>query len=229
MLKKFLMLIPLCVSPLILLAGEFRPRNPMLFTGSIQFPKTLTTIPADLRIYCAGNIITCQIDNKGKRVLYTIPTDRSQERFFLLIVEPDSLDMVMDENTVKYWKIKPRRPYKFYTLTLKEIVSESPQNRPIQTDHLWLIKEERLPLGNTRIPDTAIIICYNPSFVNMLRGGNVVRLPEVIIKPEISEFALHAQSTEILVSCLDIDALHAKLHQKIKHDPAIKTTVTLTT
>ncbi|HZW61357.1 MAG TPA: hypothetical protein VFF04_03960, partial [Candidatus Babeliales bacterium] len=205
--KKLMILSFLCC---MLQAAEFRPRNPMLFSGAIQFPETVKNIP-DVRVYCSGNKIKCETDKESKRILFSICEDRSLTEFTLLIA--DSIFFELQENTVKYLKLNPKHPYKFYVLILKEIVPEifdTANNRNEQTTYKWIIKEAALPFYNGRIPDNTIIICFDPNFIETVRGGNAVEFPTVFVKNNIlniigSESKLHEKSAELLLSSLDYD------------------------
>lgn len=219
-------------------AEFFIPRSPMIFGGTIQFPRSVTKVP-DIRIYRSGSIIDAAIDNTSKKISYSISDDRSQNMFTLLIAESKALSAEVDENTIKYWKVKPRHPYKFYSLMLKEVVannqSTSSRTQAQQSPFIWAVKEHTLTFNNGRIPDNTIMVCYNPDFIDTISGGSIVNVPSIVIKPDIlrmvgSEVILHEKSVEMLLSsALDYDSLHSHVKQTVKLDYPNKTVVTLTT
>lgn len=211
----------------------------MLFSGSIQFPHSLTNVP-NLRIYQGGKKInTSEIDTKRKRLFFSISEQRYQTQFTLLITE--SFHFKTEENAVQYLKISPEQPYKFFVLNLKERLIQSESNLSLsnqlkepQTYYYWDIKQMNLPFEDGRIPDTTIIVCYNPEYISHLKGGNIVELPTLYIKPNIlnivgSESKLHEQSVELLLASLDYDMMHVAPKQNIKPDYQAKTILAITT
>lgn len=211
----------------------------MLFSGRIQFPESVRTLP-DLRIYQGGKkISTAEIDAKSKRVFFTIPDERHQTRFTLLITE--SFQFKTEDNVVHYLKLAHDQPYKFYAITLKERLISTEgintlTNQPKEpiTQYYWDVKEMRLPYEDGRIPDTTIIVCCNPDYIDYLQGGSVVELPTIYIKRNIlslvgSESKLHEKSVELLLASLDYDMMHVSVKQKIKPDYQAKTILAITT
>jgi hypothetical protein len=221
-------------------ATTLKPRNPMLFGLTVQFPYHLTNTPA-IRMYCGGNKLKAEVDNKGKKLMFAIPEDRYQTFFTLLITE--EIQFSTFENTVRYLKVDPKKPYKFYTLALKERIipqdittlCEFPkQPKEIRTEYTWDVKEIDLPYADGRIPDMTVILCYNPAFVDAITGGNAVELPTIKIKKNIlslvgSESNLHDASVEMILSSLDYDTLHSTLKQEVRHNISAKTVLTITT
>jgi hypothetical protein len=188
----------------------------------------------DISIYCSGYKIKCDIDHNSKRIFFSILDDRMQTDFSILVA--DSIVFETESNTVKYLKINQHKKYKFYTLRLKEIVNDDPHNKEAlpQSKFVWQIREERLFYANGRIPDATIIICYNPSFIETMRGGNSVEFPTIVIKPDIltvvgSELNLHDSSVQLLLSSLDYNALHSRTKEEIKQDAALKSILAITT
>ena len=201
-----------------------------LFMGSIQFPHSLETIP-DLRIYCGGHKIACE-NGKNNRTSFAIRGERQRTTFYLLITKTIAYDTI-EKNTIRHLTISPSQPYKFYRLTLyaqePSLFDEAPKNQ--KPTYTWNIQEQRLPFKN-RIPDDAIIICYNPEYVDSIEGGNAIELPTIHIKSDIvdlvgSENMLHEKSVELLLSSLDHDALHATIKQELKHDQKTIIAVTI--
>lgn len=216
------------------LGNDLKPRNPMLFMGTIQFPRSLTTIP-DISIYCSGYKIKCIADNNTKRILFSITDDRAQTYFNILIIE--GILFETEGATVKHLKIDPRKKYKFYTLQLKEVIPEESiddHKKSSSPQFFWQVREEKLIFNDNKIPDTCIIICYNPAFIEEIRGGNCVELPTIIIDKNIlaitgSEKRLHDSSAQMLLSSLDYNALHSQVKQEVRFDHSIKTVLAIST
>lgn len=190
-----------------------------LFVGSIQFPK-LKSIP-NVRIYYRGNKIKSETDQEGKKVTFSLSENKLSTFFYLLITE--QIHSETENNTIKYFKIQTNQKYKLFSL---ELITDNKGKSE------WRIKEQQIPFKTGRIPDDAIIICYNPAFVEKIVGGTEIELPKIYIKDNIvslvgSEDKLHDKSIELLLSSLDYDALHSTIKQAVKQDISLKTVVAL--
>lgn len=219
-----------------------------LFMGTIQFPSALKKVPL-VRVYCGGNRITSQNLDSAKQATFTVPfEERRRTTFSLLITQTIKFQPEEGTNTIQYLKIDPEQDYKFYVLELikteqpKHIASDDffnaehmaklNQSHPNnQFTYEWKIIEHTLLNG--RIPDDTIIVCYNPDYIENLSGGNAVELPHIYIKDNVlnlagSEAQLHDASAALLLSSLDTDAIHASIHQEVKHESQ-RTRVTMVT
>lgn len=175
--------------------------------GTIQFPFSVNVVP-DLRIYDSGTIVKTEINYNNKCISFSLPKNGYQKHFYILIVEADNLY----QPAIEHLNIDPKKPYKLYSIECIE-----------QKNGLckWSIKRQALPSG--RVPDTAMIICYDPAYVDQLVGGTNVELPRIIIKEDIlnlvgSEDALHSRSHELLLACLGTDAIHQPIALSVKRD-----------
>ncbi len=153
-----------------------------------------------------------------------------------MIVNPHNVGYELaapQTNTVNYLKINPAEPYKFYAIELvlipeqKDDSSEAKSNSTMV--YKWLIKEIELP-QNGRLPDDTIIVCYEPQFVERLDGGSSFEFPKIILKSDLlsavgSEEKLHQESAKMLISALDLDAIHANIRQEVKQFAHPKTIV----
>lgn len=206
-----------------------------VFSGTIQFPLALKKVP-DLRVYCAGRKISGELDHETKKVSFAISDYRQRTFFYLVIVNPHNVGYELaapQTNTVNYLKINPTEPYKFYAIELvlipeqKDDSSEAKSNSTMV--YKWLIKEIELP-QNGRLPDDTIIVCYEPQFVERLDGGSSFEFPKIILKSDLlstlgSEEKLHQESAKMLISALDLDAIHANIRQEVKQFAHPKTIV----
>jgi hypothetical protein len=154
---------------------------------------------------------------------FAIPGDR-QRFYFDIIVTPKIGYKVHELNTIKYLTIPQEQAYKWYRILLvKKAIVENNKGQSTQSPYGWEIHKLFFGHGSDRrIPDDAIIICYNPDFVEDLKGGNAIDLPSVIIKSNLvdlvgSEHTLHEKSIELLLSSLDFNALHSTIEQELHH------------
>jgi len=208
-------------------------RSPMLYSGSIRFPSTVKIAP-NVPIYWGGNRIQSETDGSGRAWYFSIPGERQQRFFYLVITDAQHLrPRKLDQNTVCYWYINETSPYKFYRLELVEDY-DTTTGKPCFT---WVAKELCLlhdDLDNLRIPEDAITICYPPHLVANLEGGTAIDLPTIVVAPDVlslvgSEDKLHDKSIEMLLSTLDINALHTSIHQETKQDRDPKIIMAITT
>ena len=228
--KRLVSILCLLISGAVYGLDDYKPVNPMLFSGIIHFPDSVKMVP-EVCVYCGGNKISTERDHKGKKL--SLPHHRYQTQFYLLITEDFQFKCAFD-NTINYLKIDTEQPYTFYVLTLKEKTSLSFAAKERSPEYYWDIKKMPLPYHNGRIPDTTIIICYNPAFIDTLKGGNMVELPTIRIKPNIlnlvgSESKLHEKSIELLLASLDYDSIHARSTSQVKFDYQAKTVLAITT
>lgn len=206
-----------------------------VFSGTIQFPVSLKKVP-DLRVYCAGRKISGELDHETKKVSFAISDYRQRTFFYLVIVNPNNIGYELTApktNTVNYLKINPAEPYKFYAIELVLIPDQKHEATEQKTNttmvYQWLIKEIELP-GTGRLPDDTIIVCYEPHYIERLDGGSSFEFPKIIIKSDIvstigSEEKLHQESAKMLISALDLDAIHANIRQEVKQFAHPKTIV----
>lgn len=188
-----------------------------VMVGSIQFPKAVEHLEG-IRIWCGGKKIKSETDPEGKKVTFSLTTNKYQNYFYLLITEhPGS--QTAEDNTIQYLKSHPQHAYKFYSLELL-------------ADGTWRIRELKISLETGRIPDDTIIVYYNPEYIEKVQGGNHIELPKIFLKNDIialagSQDRLRDESIELLLSSLDFDTLHDTIKQTVKQDISLKTIVAL--
>lgn len=208
--------------------------NPSLFIGAVQFPRDINQMP-DVRIYCSGHRIQPERNEKAKKIVFNIPSDRYCTKFSFLITPNISFET--QENTVQYLKIAQGQSYKCYDVVLQKKTIPNAEGRKSvmpQSAYSWDIQERRLSFFSGRIPDDAIIICYNPEFVQELDGGDALNFPSIVIKPDIvtllgSEESLHEKSAEMILSSINYNTVHTDIHQEVRRDDQLKTILTITT
>ncbi|TET05931.1 hypothetical protein E3J79_04025 [Candidatus Dependentiae bacterium] len=210
--------------------------NKVLLMGSIQYPHTIAKVPT-IRIYCGGNKIKPEINDENKKLTFALPIYRYQTSFYLLFTE--TIDFETEENVVLYLKIPKNTLYKLYTVEQTKIsqtpteknneISATDKTEQQKSHYNWLIKENMLLKDNGRIPDNALIICVNPTYITgleeegvIIEGTSALELPKIIIRNDLlelvgSEETIHELSTKLLLSLLDCDAIHASIPQEINH------------
>lgn len=191
--------------------------------GKIQFPHTVQQVPS-MRVYYCGKKIDfywCEVDNSAKQFSYQIPYQLGQTVFHLLIVN-DHPEWVAinskyneENNTIDYLKIPANKPHRRFVCTL-------PHDAVGKKNSQWTVREEPLPAnGHITEVATTIIICYPPALVEKVVGNTALELPTIVLKEDIlqmvgSEKLLHELSNQMILSCLDSDAIHASVQQKVK-------------
>lgn len=222
--KPLLLVLPI----LCILTSSINGYNLML--GTIQFPKTLETIP-NLRIYHSGKIISGKVDSSNKTVSFSIPKySSSQIRYSLIITE--SIEFASPKpgvrsdgpgNIIEYIKVPDGNDYKLYTLLLVPRFSDEPgtQSKP---SYNWRILQDRTRLNN-KIPDDAIIVLLDPNWIENVQGENAIELPTIKIRSDVVELSGSAQnfydkSTQLLLAAIDSDTMHDPIsnNQTIKQE-----------
>ncbi len=146
------------------------------------------------------------------------------------------------QNTISYFRVPKGQDYTLYRLSLA--CEEHEQNdEPLQSyKHLfekdaaqhfgkkkkmntpkytWKVTKEALPTDSGRLPDDTIIVHYVPTLIESISGGSKFELPTIKMKNNLlqlvgSEKELHELSDSLLLSCLDLEPLHATIQQKVR-------------
>ena len=203
-----------------------------LFVGTMQFPQTLENVPP-IRIYYAGRKIPTHINQDGKRITFTIP-EAKRRSFFYLYIAPQ-FDFCCTSNNIEYLKQTPSIAYKLYAL---ELITTPTSGAAHTRDHhknnqitqQWSVKEITLFDPTGKIPDDAIIICFDPAYIQSLEGGNAIEFPKIMIRDDITKLAgseekLHELSTRWLLAALNTDAIHDTIAPCVKQQQAHSKTI----
>ena len=203
--------------------------QPRMFTGTIQFPE-LGQTPC-VRVYHAGRKIPAQVSATSHKVTFTIPEFKT---IFYFVITP-SVEFHSVDNVVKYLKLNPEAPVKVYVL---ELVGHdghqagSTRNTLTALDKNpacpWHVREVFAPSNDARIPDDAIIIYLDPSWIAKVAGGTPVDFPKITIKPDIvttmgSEEKIQEAAAQWLLAALNTDTIHGVLEQEVRTTPNSKT------
>ena len=78
------------------------------------------------------------------------------------------------------------------------------------------------------------VIKYDPKLVGHLEGGSGVELPKIMMASNILELVgskekLRDLSDSYILSALDLDTVHARCEQEIKHHPTVNRIAVCTT
>jgi len=197
---------------------KFKTTTPVgkLVLGTIQFPPSLHKIPM-VRIYYGGHKITPSLNDETKQITFGVPKGMNQTSLYLLITEAVNCNIAKNNhytsnimNTIGYLKASPNKPYRLFKLAINEQASG------------WGVDECMLTTDDLRIPDMAIVVHYNPNFIDTIQPTkNNFALPVINLKQNLLELAgsedkLHDISNALLLASIDIDTIHATLSDSIK-------------
>ena len=184
---------------------------PMLFTGTIQFPKQVQHIPSMVIYSLLGCKVSSEFDQRKHGLTYTIYRQRDLRHFWLLITHhiiPVPYDKT-EQSTLQGWRVDTTQPYKFYGLT--RVIEEIPQadSSTITSRIRWDIQEHDLAPFHGQLPDDTLIIYYDPLLIAEVRGGSPFELPTIVMKNDLitrvgSEALLHELSEKLSIAAVDL-------------------------
>ena len=219
--KPLLLVLPI----LCILTSPINGYNLML--GTIQFPKTVKTVP-NVRMYYSGKIVSGKIDKSAKTISFSIPRyNQTQMRYSLVVTESIQFDTPKalenpGSNIVEHMRIPRGNDYKLYTLLLIPRFSDDPSAQA-QPKYHWRILPDQA-LGN-QIPDDALIVLLDPNWIDTIEGENSFELPIIKLKPNIVELTgssenFYDKSAQLLLAAIDSDTIHDSVHsyENIKQD-----------
>lgn len=207
-----------------------------LILGSIQFPFSLTKVP-NIRVYYGGVKIKTESDTDTRRLTFALPRGSNQNKFFVLITDAVGFSLAREQdnsvtNTIEYLKVLRGHQYRLFELSLVQpsdsVAKSTEDNQIASAEHvpattpMWHIQEQKILHEDQRVPDTTVIICYNPEFIDTMRAGTIHELPVLIVKPNIIDLAggteslVHQTSDEMLIASMDIDTIHRAINESVK-------------
>jgi hypothetical protein len=177
--------------------------------GTIEFPRSLKSIPS-YEIFYEGQKIPTEID--GNKLLFTIPINRIQQRFFIIFMEKPSFSMKESgqcgqQNTVDYLMLNEGVVYRIFEL------------KPFGNS--WLCEEYLLP-DKLIVPDNTIFVYIPPLYIDTLVGGNRFELPRIVIKHNILELLggsleeLQKKADELSIEAINFNALHVPVKETVR-------------
>lgn len=209
--KPLLLVLPI----LCILTSSISAYNLML--GTIQFPKTVKTVP-NVRLYYSGKIVSGKVDKSDKSISFSIPKySQNQMRYTLVVTEelefatPKGTESV--NNIVEGIRIPHGNNYKMYTLLLVPRFSDEPGTQ--QPNYHWRVLPDQVRLN--KIPDDALIVILDPNWIDTVEGENSFELPTIKLKPNIVELSgssenFYDKSAQLLLTALDSDTIHGSVH-----------------
>lgn len=206
--------------------------SPMLFSGTIQFPHNIKSVPS-LFIFSQGSRIQGSPDDLSHTFNYAINRPRTVQRFHIVITEHLLFDKA-ELNTIQCWRVDTTKPYKFYSFTRVLDQTAAKNNAEnAQPQVRWEIQLHDLTPYGGRLPDDAIIIYYDATLVGSVRADNPFEWPTIVIKPDIlatlgSEESLHDLSEKIMLAAMDIRLFFCPSEHVMKHNAQVRTIVALT-
>ena len=193
-----------------------------LILGTIQFPQTISCPPA-IRIYTGGKKIDTkwwEVNDTTKQFTFRIPQTHNQRRVTLLITptvhfKTKDIAIIDEQNVIDYLKVARNHSYKLFYLDL--IRQKDMSGKYVDQ---WQITPGRLN-KNGKIPDDTVTICYNPDFIDTLKGGSSFELPTIYVKQDLlklvgSDTKLQDYSNKLFLASLDTDTIHAPIAQETK-------------
>jgi hypothetical protein len=210
-----------------------------LWHGAIKFPILTKKIPK-IAIYYTGISIPTHIQTANRQLTFDISESKIRTTFYLIVIE--HVDLVTEQNTVKYFVAPTNSSYKLYHLQFTpnqklikgsgpaEKIDQDKKQTDLEEMGTWTIEQQSLP-EDRRIPDNAIIVCYNPSLIKNVEGGNGLELPKIILDEQIiqqlGDEELQNVSDLALLTSLDYNSIHARQNSLVKHDFAKKNIISM--
>lgn len=201
-----------------------------LWHGTIKFPANTKHIPS-VRIFYGGIKKTSIIEQASKKVSFDIAESQIRNTFFLVISK--GIGFITEKNTPQYLKVANECPYKMFLMEFQP--NSDAIKTPVckaDTTQLgsWHITKKTLA-DDRRIPDNAIVVCYDSDMVKSVEGGNGLELPKIILDEEImtqlTDTELQDASTQFLLTALNCDSIHTQQNTLVKPDFAKKTVLTM--
>lgn len=194
--------------------------------GTIKFPKTLASVPM-VRIYCGGRIIPCTADLVHKQLAFSIPRINNQFQFNMVFTPyvgfaskaGSSEETNQFDNTIEYLRAAHNDNKLFRLALIPKFQEHKGQGQIV---YQWRVIEDKIVATDDKIPDEAIIICYDPSWVDILPGNNEFELPTIEVKHNVIDLCgspskFYEKSAQFLLAAINSDALHdASSNQAVK-------------
>ena len=137
---------------------------------------------------------------------------------FSIIITPE-VTHEAEGNNIRYLRRKEEMPFAWYDLTLRT----QTQDEDTEKITIWDIKKLESDEAPVQIPEHAIVIYYNPDFIEKLEDMNrtetcktidlasrVIALPAIVIRSDIDEEELNQACIEALLASLEPRTLHQK-------------------
>lgn len=197
-----------------------------LLLGTIQFPRNVV-ISESIPVYTLGTCIKSTVHKENACITFDIPSNPRQTDYFIFVTDkkpipvykkgPDGKSSI----TVDYFTVDQTSAYQLFELHL---VREQNENKVITTRWTWS-REKFQP--KQRIPDHAIIILYDPSQIEELRGGTDLELPTIVIRHDssVESQQINESILKLQLESIDLNTFHAPIKQVVHHNKQKEKTV----
>lgn len=163
-----------------------------------------------------------------------IISENSKVPTFSIIITPD-VTHEAEGNNVRYLRRKEDMPFAWYDLTLRT----QTQDEDAEKITTWDIKKLDADEAPLQIPEHAIVVYYNPEFVEKLdtmsatercknidtSTSRVIALPAIVFRSDVDEDELNFACVEALLASLELRTIHKKTSVDTKRDQ--RTIITL--
>ena len=137
---------------------------------------------------------------------------------FILVITPE-VKYKVDGNNIQYLERVENLACKMFY-----IKAEFDVEKNIIRD--WIFEEEKFEQLPISLPMDSMVLLLNPEHVNGLyfekndlkNNKNIINLPEIVIKENISEEALNKSAIEILMASLNNNSIHAPVRIRTKNE-----------
>mgnify|MGYP003402369669 FL=1 len=186
-------------------AFELNTPETKLFSGSIEFPHTMTY---DLCLFYNGQKLDFEGNNTNKFLQFSF-LDYSKTQLVYFIITNGLSCCTSESNNVDCLSILDESSYICYKMQAKRELD--PNDQQILT---WEILPHQLTNG--QIPHNSLIFLFDPTLIAGLKvqswkPENIFRIiPTLLIHPSASAEQLQRAMIIARLAALDIDALHSK-------------------
>lgn len=163
-----------------------------------------------------------------------IISESSKVPAFSIIITPE-VTHEAEGNNVRYLRRKEEMPFTWYDLTLRTHL----QDEDLEKTSSWDIKKLEADEAPLQIPEHAIVVYYNPEFIEKLDTttatdtcknidsaiSHVIPLPTIVMRSDIDEEELNFACVEALLASPELRTIHKKTSVATKHEQ--RTIITL--
>lgn len=175
-----------------------------LFT--VKFPSNIKKMPV-LCGYYKGKPLDFDKD-------FCIISQKEPVNQFTLVIT-DQISFPHESN-IKHLERIEGNPCNLYYITKKD-------------DITWCVEEQNIKDLPLKLPNDSIILLINPEYVEFIDNNirsvsnkkNIIDLPCVVIKSNISQQELLTASISSLLASLDVKSIHAQVEKALKQEGAV--------
>lgn len=151
-----------------------------ILTGVIQFSEKTSAIPS-IKVRAGGADLPCELSQQNKQCIFRLKT-KPTSTFFYLVIASQFDARLSGDNTIDYYKVPTHTKYQAYALEYQISAEGAGAGKGS-----WKVHNFLLPKETRRIPDEAIIVYLDPSYIASIEGGSSIEFPVITIKHNLSE------------------------------------------